>query len=138
MSAIMDMFHVDNPEQAAKLAITLTAIAIGVSIIMFAISVMKKHHLQKKIMFSCGDIQTLRAFPRDSIVRPRFSGLSEALLIVYITFFFGRRGVSRPAAPSPRLDRLFHATCHDANASPLPDPPVLVVHARAPCALVPS
>jgi len=39
MSSFMDMFHVENPEQAAKLTITLVAIAVGVSIMMFAISV---------------------------------------------------------------------------------------------------
>ena len=39
MSSFVDMFHVDNPEQAAKLAITLAAVAIGISLIMFAVSV---------------------------------------------------------------------------------------------------
>jgi len=36
---IADIFNVDDPEDAAKLAITVVAIAIGISLVIYAISV---------------------------------------------------------------------------------------------------
>ena len=38
-SSLADMFNVSDPEKAGKLALTLLVLGIGISIIMFAISV---------------------------------------------------------------------------------------------------